>query len=199
MTAVALPGRAPLWPRLRRLFAAFLAAVRAEVAPDVLEAARHGDHRAFSVIVTHYDHQLRGLAFRLLGDQARMDDAMQEAYVKAFRSLPKFKGDARLGTWLFRITYNACIDELRRGRAAEDTTIADRHMAPDDVAVERADLAVALAELPTDQRAAVMLVDAYGYDYAEAAEILGVREGTVGSRLTRARAALRRSLGWSQS
>ncbi len=64
----------------------------------------------------------------------------------------------------------------------------------EDVVAERQDLADALATLPPDQRAAVLLVDAYGLDYADAAEVLGVREGTIGSRLTRARAALRRVL-----
>ena len=77
------------------------------------------------------------------------------------------------------------------GRAA---TIADPRPGPADVVVERDDLAAALDRLPTDQRAAVMLVDAYGLDYADAAEVLGVRAGTIGSRLSRAHASLRTAL-----
>jgi RNA polymerase sigma-70 factor (ECF subfamily) len=167
-----------------------------EVDADVVDRARRGDHGAFTQIVDHYDDRLRGLAFRLLGDRTLMDDVLQDAYVRAFVSLPKFKGDAGLGTWLFRITYNACIDELRRSRRAvpldQDATSSER--GPGELAVERQDLAAALRSLPTDQRAAVLLVDAYGFDYAEAAKVLGVREGTIGSRLSRARAALRRVL-----
>ncbi len=127
-----------------------------------------------------------------------MDDALQEAYVKAFRSLPRFKGDAALGTWLYRIVYNTCIDDLRARR--EIASLDDRVDAPDadadpaeQVGTLR-DLAAALALLPADQRAAVLLVDAHGVDYAEAAKVLGVATGTIASRLNRARAALRVSL-----
>ena len=161
----------------------------------VMARARRGDHQAFAQIVDHYDHRLRGLAYRLLGDRDRMDDVLQEAYVKAFRSLPRFKGESALGTWLYRIVYNACIDDLRARK--ETVSLDDRIDTPDtrpdpaDVAVGRRDLAAALKTLPPDQRAAVMLVDAYGLDYAEAADVLGVAAGTIGSRLSRARTSLR--------
>ncbi len=135
-----------------------------------------------------------------------MDDVLQEVYVKAFRSLPGFKGESGLGTWLYRITYNACIDDLRRrpqtipGTDDEhrSASFADPRPGPADVAVGRADLAAALDRLPLDQRAAVLLVDAYGVDYAEAAEVLGVRPGTIGSRLNRARTSLREALDGGQ-
>jgi RNA polymerase sigma-70 factor (ECF subfamily) len=173
----------------------------AEVDELVLARARQGDQDAFASVVGHYDHRLRALAFRLLGDRDRMDDVLQEAYVKAFRALPRFKGASALGTWLYRITYNACLDDLRRRPAVASVTydparaarIADPRPGPADV-VERDDLAAALDRLPTDQRAAVMLVDAYGLDYADAAEVLGVRAGTIGSRLNRAHASLRTAL-----
>src|SRR5918996_5641003 len=80
---------------------------------DLVDAASNGDPSAFREIVMRYDPGLRALAFRLLRDQARMDDVLQEAYFKAFRGLPGFDRDARLSTWLYRITYNACLDELR--------------------------------------------------------------------------------------
>lgn len=201
MTAVAAPAwPAPIFPRLWRWLRALLAAPTAtEVDTETLTQAADGDHRAFARIVSHYDDRLRGLAFRLLGDRALMDDVLQDVYVKAFTSLPKFKRGSKLGTWLYRITYNACVDELRRGRRVvplfdQDTDAPSPARGPGDLVVERHDLAAALAELPADQRAAVLLVDAYGLDYREAADVLGVREGTIGSRLTRARAALRRVL-----
>ncbi len=185
-----------------------------EVAPDVLERARRGDQRAFTAVVRHYDHRLRALAYRLLADRAAMDDALQEAYVNAFRALPGFREEAGLGTWLYRITYRACVDHLRRearhetgaadgrdvvarGAGAEpaaDVVARGAGAEPAATAVARADLARALSALPVDQRAAVLLVDAEGLDYDAAAAVLGVAAGTVASRLSRARAALRAAL-----
>ena len=179
---------------------ALAATERSDVDVRVVERAKRGDQQAFAALVRHYDHGLRALAFRLLGDRERMDDALQEAYVRAFRYLPKFRGDAAFGTWLYRIAYNACMDELRRTQNVVQLPLDDvlerrderRHHA--DVVVERKSLADALAALPPEHRAAVLLVDAEGFDYAAAGEILGVPAGTVASRLNRARAALRLAL-----
>jgi RNA polymerase sigma-70 factor (ECF subfamily) len=189
-------------------------AVRAgDVAPDVLQRAKAGDRQAFTEVVRHYDHRLRALAYRLLGDRASMDDALQEAYVKAFRALPGFREDAGLGTWLYQITYRACVDLQRReGRhrsgpvvlagdtepaatgAAAEPAATGAAADPAATASNRADLTRALAALPVDQRAAVLLVDADGLDYDAAATVLGVAPGTIASRLSRARATLRAAL-----
>jgi RNA polymerase sigma-70 factor, ECF subfamily len=157
------------------------------------------DAAAFVALIERHDHSLRRLAFRLLGDRDRMDDALQEAYVKAFRSLPRFRGRSAPSTWLYRIVYNACIDELRRAQASSAVPLdlaagtADRRDLADTVA-GRGALADALSALPPEQRAAVLLVDAEGFDYRGAAEVLGVEVGTVASRLSRARSALRAAL-----
>jgi RNA polymerase sigma-70 factor, ECF subfamily len=191
LAVFAVPLRAPVW---RGVFRA------AEVDASVVARARRGDQAAFAEIVREYDDRLRGLAYRLLGDRDRMDDVLQEVYVKAFRSLPRFKGTSALGTWLYRITYNACLDDLRRhphGAGGDQdllATVADPRPGPAELAVERNDLAAALDRLPPDQRAAVILVDAYGLDYREAADVLGVRAGTIGSRLNRAHTTLREAL-----
>lgn len=181
------------------LRAAALPEVTGDVDRLVVARAGRGDHQAFAQIVDQYDYRLRCLAYRLLGDRDRMDDVLQEAYVKAFRSLPRFKGESALGTWLYRIVYNACIDDLRSRKITvsldEGLDMADTRPDPADVAIGRRDLAAALDSLPPDQRAAVLLVDAYGLDYVEAADALGVASGTIGSRLTRARATLRSVLG----
>ena len=169
-----------------------------EIDPTVLARARRGDQRAFALLVRHYDDGLRALAYRLLGDRDRMDDALQEAYVRAFRALPGFRGDSSPGTWLYRIAYNACVDELRRTRDVVPLDSirerADPRPGPGDTLPVRRELADALAALPPDDRAAVLLVDAQGFDYRSAAEVLGVPEGTVASRLNRTRAQLRRYL-----
>jgi RNA polymerase sigma-70 factor (ECF subfamily) len=168
-----------------------------ELDASVLARARAGDHDAFAVVIRHYDPGLRSLAYRLLGDRDRMDDALQEAYVKAFRALPRFRGRSTLGTWLYRIAYNACLDELERSRRTVVFPLAETSESPDprpdaaDTISERQDLAEALAELPPQDRAAVLLVDAQGFDYRAAGEVLGIPAGTIASRLSRARAALR--------
>jgi RNA polymerase sigma-70 factor (ECF subfamily) len=188
----ALQSLVPWW------FAATASQAAGDVDELVVARARRGDQDAFARIIDHYDPRLRSLAFRLLGDRDRMDDVLQEAYVNAYRALPRFKGESALGTWLYRITYNACMDDLRQRPAldpvAYDETMADHRSGPAEIATRRQDLLVALADLPPDQRTAVLLVDGYGLDYADAAEVLGVRAGTIGSRLSRARAVLRAAL-----
>lgn len=170
-----------------------------EIGESVIDRARRGDQEAFAAVIRHYDPGLRALTFRLLGNRDLMDDVLQEAYVKAFRALPRFRGDARLGTWLYRIAYNACMDELRRSRHGRelplDEALPSGSADPGDVAAGRGDLAQALATLPPEERAAVLLVDAQGFDYRESARVLGIPEGTVASRLNRARATLRMALG----
>jgi RNA polymerase sigma-70 factor (ECF subfamily) len=160
-----------------------------------------GDVGAFPELVRRHDERLRALAFKLLaGDRDRMDDVMQEAYVRAYRSLGRFRADAELGTWLYRIVYNACIDELRRGRRRPepvDLTAWDGvggGTGPEGAASAADEVLRALAALPEDQRLTVVLVDGEGFDHHQAAEILGVAPGTVASRLSRARAAMRRTI-----
>ena len=170
-----------------------------DIGERVIDRARRGDQEAFAAVIRHYDPGLRALAYRLLGNRDVMDDVLQEAYVKAFKALPRFRGEAKLGTWLYRIAYNACLDELRRARRGDELPLADEQPSaspdPGDVAARRGDLARALAALPPEERAAVLLVDAQGFDYRQTARVLGVAEGTVASRLNRARASLRIALG----
>lgn len=184
----------------RRMTASALHPV-ADIDAAILDRAKRGDQDAFAAVIKHYDPGLRALAYRLLGDVDRMDDALQDAYVKAFRSLSSFRGESRLGTWLYRIVYNTCLDEIARSKRVVQLPLEDAGDPPDarpDVAERVADqsgLADALAELAPEERAAVFLVDAQGFDYRSAANALGVPEGTIASRLNRARAGLRRVLG----
>lgn len=168
---------------------------------ELVEAARSGDREAFVAVVRRHDGRMRALAAKLLGgDRDAVDDALQEAYVRAYRSLASFRRDAEFPTWLYRIAYNACVDELRRaGRrpAPVDTgdTVWDRPAAASgpDAVVSAADEADrALAALPPEQRGALVLIDGEGFDHESAARILGVPPGTVASRLSRARATARR-------
>jgi RNA polymerase sigma-70 factor, ECF subfamily len=161
------------------------------------------DRDDFAGIVRRHDHRLRGLAYKLLaGDRHRMDDALQEAYLRAYRALPGFRVEADLGTWLYRIVYNACIDELRRDRRRPRPVDLqevgwdppDAASSPDEVVFAADATLRALRALPDEQRVALVLVDGEGFDNVAAARILGVPPGTVGSRLSRARATVRRLL-----
>jgi RNA polymerase sigma-70 factor (ECF subfamily) len=157
------------------------------------------DAEAFWSLVQPHDRALRALAYRLVGDRHLMDDVLQEAYLKAFRAFPSLRGREALGTWLRRIVYNAAMDQLRR--RSKVVPLEDLPERPDPmpdpatVAAGRRDLAAALESLPPMMRAAVLLVDAEGLSYEEAGAIIGVPKGTVASRLSRAREALRQALG----
>ena len=163
----------------------------------LLRAAQRGDPDAFVELVERHDRGFRALAYRLLNDRDAVDDVLQEAYVKAYVALPRFRGDSSVRTWLYRIVYHACLDELERRpepHAEPDVEIADWRPDPSDVVAERTRLAAALARLEPAERTVVLLVDAEGLTYEEAANVTGVPAGTIGSRLSRARNALRRAL-----
>lgn len=156
-------------------------------------------------LLLEQDSALRAFALRLLGDPGLVEDALQDAYIRASQALPRFRGEAALATWLHRIVHNVCMDELRRRRRrAEQPYQEEGATAPTmathagdstaDLAAERADLAAGLAGLPAAQRAAIVLVDGYGMGYEAVGRMLGVPAGTVGSRLFRARTVLRQAL-----
>jgi RNA polymerase sigma-70 factor, ECF subfamily len=175
------------------------------VEAGLLARARAGDLDAFVQLIGLHDQALRALAYRLLEDPQRMDDVLQEAYLNAFRSLRGFEGRSAFGSWLHRIVYNECMDQLRRHRKRGHQLslglareIPDPMPDPGEVAAQRLDLATALASLPPPMRAAVLLVDAEGMDYQTAAQVLGIPVGTVRSRLSHARALLRRALSEDQ-
>jgi RNA polymerase sigma-70 factor (ECF subfamily) len=164
----------------------------------VLRRAQRGDHGAFHEIVHHYEGRLRVLVYHLLGDADTMNDALQDTFVKAWGGLPEFREEAALGTWLYRICYRICLDYLRRQRVRPaGEALADQLAdTSDDYAglALREQVSAALALLPFEQRAVLLLVDREGYDYASVAEALEVPVGTVASRLSLARAAMRRAL-----
>jgi RNA polymerase sigma-70 factor, ECF subfamily len=161
------------------------------------------DHDQFRRLVHRYDERLRQLAGGFLaGDPHRVDDALQEAYTRAYKGLPSFRGEAELATWLYRVVTNACLDELRRAKqrpAPIDAADASWELQSGSADPERTVTALdtvrrALETLPDDQRAAVLLVDGQGFPFDEAAAVLGVPSGTVASRVSRGRAAMRRAL-----
>jgi RNA polymerase sigma-70 factor (ECF subfamily) len=164
--------------------------------------ARVGDRRALEDLLSaSYDH-VYPVCRRVLGNEADAADAAQEALISVVRGLPRFDGRSRFSTWLYRIAMNAAIDELRRrGRRpiapfppAERTGGGPSGVGADE-AVGMIDVEVALRALPLEFRAAVVLRDVCGMDYAEIAEVLSIPGGTVRSRIARGRSLLAQRLG----
>jgi RNA polymerase sigma-70 factor (ECF subfamily) len=168
---------------------------------ELVAAAQAGDHGAFTTLLRAHDDQMRGLAYRMLGSRAAMDDALQDAYLKAYRSLGGFDGRSQFATWLHRVVVRVCLDHLRKtGRRSEvglEAVGEPATQGPEigDRLAARQELQAALDALAPDAAAAVLLVDGEGLSYAEAAATLGVANGTIASRLGRGRAQLRVLLG----
>ncbi len=173
---------------------------------DLIARARQGDLAAFNTLVERYQTGVYNLCLRMLGAPAPAEDAAQEAFISAYRSLGRFRGGS-FRAWLFRIAANACYDELRR-RKARPAASLDRAAEDDERPLEPADTAPsmeeraanaelrralqdALAQLPEEQRLAIVLCDVQGFDYAEIAETMRISPGTVKSRISRARGRLR--------
>ncbi|BCJ71776.1 putative alternative RNA polymerase sigma factor SigM [Catellatospora sp. IY07-71] len=177
---------------------------------ELLAAHAAGEPDAFGVLFRRHRDRLWAVALRTTNDREDAADALQEAMLSAHRAAARFRGEAAVTTWLHRIVVNACVDRLRRRQAhftlplpgqagAEED---DRHgAARNEPAAPSTDhdtamvVRAALAELPYEQRAALVLVDLQGYSVAEVAEMMGVAEGTVKSRCSRGRARLAVMLG----
>lgn len=174
---------------------------------ELLRAHVDGDPAAFGELFHRHRDRLWAVAVRTLADREEAADALQDALLSAHRAAARFRGDSAVTTWLHRIVVNACLDRIRRRKAqptvplpeegsgpARGTELAAPPVDHDTVLVVRQ----ALAQLPVDQRAAIVLVDLQGYSVAEVAAILDVAEGTVKSRCARGRARLAMLLGHLQ-
>jgi RNA polymerase sigma-70 factor, ECF subfamily len=177
---------------------------------DLELAQRHsrGDLRAFDEVYSRYAVMVYNLALRLAGDADEAADLTQEIFLRIFRRLDSFNGRSALKTWVFRVALNHCRERLSRfrpftqpigedGEDAGPVRLADPRRGPEELAVA-ADLgrqvARALALLPAPFREAVVLRDLQGLSYQEIGAVLGVRTGTVRSRIARGREQLRQRL-----
>ncbi len=184
---------------------------------DLLHAHVGGDTEAFGVLFARHRDRLWAVALRTMGNPEDAADGLQDGLVAAYRRAASFRGEAAVTTWLHRVVVNACLDRLRAARSrradplpddlaeyerrgalatdpaartAEATDPAEAAVAGD----RRRAVLAALATLPPDQRAALVLVDMEGYPVSEAAAILGCAAGTVKSRCSRGRSRLARLL-----
>jgi RNA polymerase sigma-70 factor (ECF subfamily) len=176
----------------------------------LIQRAREGDTEALTELYRQHERRVYNVALRTLGNPWDAADVAQEAFIKAFRNLDSFKGESRFSTWLHRIAVNAAYDHLRRQRPEPmEAEILDDLSGPAGTAAVVASgrggidpavdglsgpLRQALMSLNEGFRFAVVLCDLLGFPYGEAADILGVQEGTIKSRIFRAREALAAAL-----
>lgn len=175
----------------------------------LVSRAQGGDLEAFNALVVRYQDYLYTIAYRLMGDAAAASDMTQEAFIAAYQKLSSYSGGS-LKAWLARIVTNRCYDELRRGKRRHTTALddlsersgarlnlVDSAPSPESVAqqneLQRA-LQHCIAGLPPDQRLVLVMSDVQGMTYQEIAETAALNLGTVKSRLSRARMAMRACL-----
>lgn len=171
----------------------------------IMSRARRGELSAFEELVRLYEKRVYMVALRSTGTPEDAADITQEVFLRAWRSIESFRGDSGFSTWLFRITMNLCVDFARHKQVqpqtqplvGEDETerpIPDHAPTPEEHLENRElgrELAAALDEVSEEHRQIVLLRDVDGMSYTEIAETLEISEGTVKSRLSRARLALR--------
>jgi RNA polymerase sigma-70 factor (ECF subfamily) len=175
---------------------------------QLVERARLGDKRAFELLVEKYQRRLLRLLSRMVRDQDEVEDIAQETFIKAYRALPNFRGDAAFYTWLYRIGVNTAKNYLATRKKAMPT-VSDQYMGEDDEPDERLvaqDISTPESELlskqvamavnqvvealPEELRTAITLREMEGMSYEEISELMGCPIGTVRSRIFRAREAI---------
>jgi RNA polymerase sigma-70 factor (ECF subfamily) len=177
---------------------------------ELVALATLGDMDAFNQLVSRWERPIFALAYRTLGREEDARDVVQDAFLRAYRGLRGFKGEAKFSSWLYRITLNLCRDWIRRERRApvvqvaegtDAVDLADRQAAPTESVeelVERREMsravAKAMAELPEEQRTAILLKEYHGLTFQEIADQLNCPLSTVKTRLYQGLSVLRRRL-----
>jgi RNA polymerase sigma-70 factor, ECF subfamily len=176
---------------------------------ELAKRCRNGDAGAFEELYRQHAGRLYNLAFRMAGSAHEAEDLLQEVFLHAYRKLGSFRGDSSLGTWLYRLGMNQCLDHLRgrQSKMKQATESLDEDgaaepaapMSSTPIAVNRVDLERAIGRLPEGCRAAFLLHDVEGFEHHEVASILGISEGTSKSQVHKARMKLRGMLGRAES
>jgi len=164
----------------------------------LIERARRGDAKAFERLYRDHAGRVHGLCLRMTRNPDLAADCVQDAFIKAWKALPKFEARASFSTWLHRIAVNTVL-EKRRGPAnaeiaVEDPTVHEEPAMSFDSPVEEEELEAAIESLPQGARDALVLCGVYGYEHSEAASMLGIAVGTCKAQLHRARGLLRERL-----
>jgi RNA polymerase sigma-70 factor, ECF subfamily len=170
-----------------------------EPEPETIRRARRGDLRAFETLVRDSQADVWRFAYHLTRNRATAEDVTQEAFLRAYRALGSFRGQAKFTSWLLRIVRNCAVDAYRKTRKESPTPdeelVAGRErLGSSPGAEERARVHDAIRRLPESLREPFVVIEVLGYSYQEASVILAVRVGTIKSRMHRARAALMSAL-----
>ncbi len=168
---------------------------------ELAERCQEGDAEAFEELYRQHSTRLYSLALRMTGSAEEAEDLLQDVFLQAHRKLRSFRGESSLGTWLYRLAMNLCLDHLRSRQArmgrVTDSLDDDDATEPASagpampLAVNRIDLERAIGRLPEGCRAVFLLHDVEGFDHGEVAKILGISEGTSKSQVHKARVKLR--------
>jgi RNA polymerase sigma-70 factor (ECF subfamily) len=184
-------------------------AVKAATDEELVARAQGGDVESFNQLILRWERPIYALAYRVLGREEDARDVSQEAFLRAYRALPGFKGQAKFSSWLYRIALNLCRDWIRRHRRAPMVQVPEG-VDPADLAAERepaesiedlvsrrelsAIVEEAMARLPDEQRTAIVLKEYHGMTFQEIADLQGCPLSTVKTRLYQGLSVLRRHL-----
>ena len=173
----------------------------------LIQRAAAGEAAAFNTLMGMHERRMYAVALRMCGNPEDAQDCLQEAMLRIFRSISGFKAQSSFSTWVYRITMNTCLDELRRRKNRPNTSLdglyeegwspMDPGASPERRAVQRdmrRQLQIYIQELPEDMRAAIVLRDIQGYSYEEIAGMLDANVGTIKSRISRGREKLREKI-----
>ena len=173
----------------------------------LIERAAAGHADAFNELMARHEQQMYAVALRMCARREDAQDCLQEAMLRVYRAIGSFKGQSSFATWLYRITMNTCLDEFRKKKDKQNTSLdslLDVGWSPSDNGCEpekqalmremREKMNGAIRELPEDMRAAVVLRDIQGFSYDEIAQTLEINVGTIKSRISRGREKLREKL-----
>ena len=175
---------------------------------ELVLRAKNGEIRAFEELVAEYQSVVFNVALKILCNHDDAADMAQEALIKAFKNISRFEGKSKFSTWLYKITYNVCIDDLRRNKKMNVRSIDETYDDGDDAIIEPVDpaptpeesyiskeraqfLHAAIDSLSPEHRTAIIMRDVNGFSYEEIAKIQGCSLGTIKSRINRARNQLK--------
>ena len=174
---------------------------------ELIERAIRGDARAFNDLMASQEKRMYAVALRMFGSREDAEDCLQDAMIRIYRSISGFKFQSSFSTWVYRVTMNTCLDELRKRKNRPNTSLdgllesgwspMDGGESPERHAMRREmrqKLQAFIGELPEDMRAAVVLRDVQGYSYDEIARMLDANVGTIKSRISRGREKLREKI-----
>lgn len=173
----------------------------------LIARATSGDPAAFNSLMQQHEGRMYAVALRMCANREDAQDCLQEAMLRVYRAISGFKGESSFSTWVYRITMNTCLDELRKRKnrqttsldnlldmgwsPSDDTNVPEKHALRGE---SRRMLQTAIENLPEDMRSAIVLRDIEGLSYEEIAKALDINIGTIKSRISRGREKLREKL-----